>query len=360
MAVVSGRVRERAERDAEADRAAPETTPPVAAASSTAQQDATAHAAATTVQTLVVPLVGAGTTEPVASHAKTEAAPKALCEAINEGNYANAIQTFRARPDLSADSPTALGMSLLFFALQFRPGGFESTISESGDAHVGLVRVLLSRGAQHVHARRLPLLKNCLLWTTTLHVAISCLCHADIISMLIDAGADVNEETALTKLAGADVDWERYDQFFDDSTPIEEWVRTKHRVRGGESSNDVLVALLRGGALLDSPDEDYDTAEGTLERIYQFTGRKPEHRKALDIMAAVRAGGGWQGYFEGLLAPHKAVLALRALVARRGARAGPATPHHVVRLLSRSFPTDVLWIVLEYWSATRLQGYTCR
>mmetsp|Transcript_8349 Transcript_8349/g.26099 ORF Transcript_8349/g.26099 Transcript_8349/m.26099 type:complete len:101 (+) Transcript_8349:643-945(+) len=64
-------------RDAEA--------PPVAAASSTAQQDATAHAAATTVQTLVVPLVGAGTTEPVASHAKPGGGAKSSVRSDQRG-----------------------------------------------------------------------------------------------------------------------------------------------------------------------------------------------------------------------------------------------------------------------------------
>ena len=95
-----------------------------------------------------------------------------------------------------------------------------------------------------------------------------------------------------------------------------------------------LRALIEGVPNLDIRLSDDDVAEGVREI-----------NAGIDLISAVREDGSYRAY---LRRPHKALLRIRSLRARR--RANPdATPPHIARLLDPAFPREIAWGILTYW-----------
>lgn len=178
----------------------------------------------------------------------------------------------------------------------------------------------------------------------------------DMISILIDAGADVNARTS---------------RVTSDCTPIA-WAigaliqrlqpSNSHRRYCRVDFADPLIWLLRAGASINavtswpSPTsaEEYMLRREKPVRFYE--GIEPfldnEHWAGCkQLLADVRAAGSWRKY---VIVPMKEVLRLRSLVARDRARARvrtrSRTPRPIAWLMSPSVPKEIAWRVLDYWN----------
>ena len=155
-----------------------------------------------------------------------------------------------------------------------------------------------------------------------------------MVSVLIAAGAPVNAET----IHGP---------------------RTRGRTplfmirRVSESTIDVVTAMLRAGASLDSLDQSF---EERLNEIDQGT----EHGDAIrTLVASVRAAGSWKAHCK---LAHKEVLRLRSLVAhgrvklprprRRSPRGRDARQERALEFVLRQGDNGIVWNILSYWRET--------
>ena len=123
-----------------------------------------------------------------------------------------------------------------------------------------------------------------------------------------------------------------------------------------------IVLLLRAGAALDGQAAGGTRPEVILERRIGDIP-PPEHpdflpkmelKRSRDLLAAVRAAGGWRKW---TLVPPKKLLRLRSLIARGRARAPRRNPSHrrdvgtaLARLMSPNLPNEIAWRVLAYWN----------
>ena len=124
-----------------------------------------------------------------------------------------------------------------------------------------------------------------------------------------------------------------------------------------------IVLLLRAGAALDGQAAGGTRPEVILERRIGDIP-PPEHpdflpkmelKRSRDLLAAVRAAGGWRKW---TLVPPKKLLRLRSLIARGRARAPRhITPSHrrevctaLAWLMSPNVPNEIAWRVLAYWN----------
>ena len=116
-----------------------------------------------------------------------------------------------------------------------------------------------------------------------------------------------------------------------------------------------IVILLRAGAALDGQAAGGTRPEAFLERRIGDIP-PPEHpdflpkmelKRSRDLLAAVRAAGGWRKW---TLVPPKQVLELRSLIARGRARVKATTPRRLAWLMSPNVPNEIAWRVLAYWN----------
>ena len=186
--------------------------------------------------------------------------------------------------------------------------------------HVEFARYLISRGA------RVDVQSTDKQYTA-LHFA-SKYAGKEMVSVLIAAGAPVNAQTSHSVC----------------KTPLF-MIR-----RVSESTIDVVTAMLRAGASLDSLDQSF---EERLNEIDQGT----EHGDAIrTLVASVRAAGSWKAHCK---LAHKEVLRLRSLVARGRAklprarrRSQASASRQALYFIVRQGDNGIVWNILSYWRET--------
>ena len=163
----------------------------------------------------------------------------------------------------------------------------------------------------------------------------------DMVSVLIAAGAPVNAET----INGPG------------RTPLF-MIRTV-----SESTIDVVTAMLRAGASLDSSRAVNGTGQDqSFEEHLNEIDEGTEHGDAIrTLVASVRAAGSWKAHCR---LAHKEVLRLRSLVARgrvklpsRTRRRSPsrgcdARQERALEFLVRQGDNGIVWNILSYWRET--------
>ena len=152
---------------------------------------------------------------------------------------------------------------------------------------------------------------------TPLHIAINWSCR-DAAVLLLDAGARVND----SNLDG----------------------RTALHLAAANGNSKMCKLLLSRGASLDARNEGGDDPEAGA--------RLNNWPTTANLLAAVRAAGGWQPYVD---APRKELLALRQRLPALRDR-GRAAPSSSVRAHERLFlktPDDVFSHVLAFWRSDR-------
>jgi hypothetical protein len=200
--------------------------------------------------------------------------------------------------------------------------------------HVEFARYLISRGAR-VDQRNVE-------GSTALHFACECITNestAAAVSVLVAAGAACPVPLA-NQLSG------------DGHTPL---FSIDHFC---ESTIDVVTALLRAGASLDSstPRLGFTSFERHLNLIDE--GPYPEHFQAVrNLVASVRAAGSWKAH---CISPHKQVLRLRSLVVRgraklprtRRPRGCDARQKRALEFVVRQGDNGIVWHILSFWRET--------
>ena len=142
--------------------------------------------------------------------------------------------------------------------------------------------------------------------------------YHDAALLLLDAGARVDDRSAIG--------------------------RTALHYAAVENHSKMCKLLLSRGASLDARNNDGDDPEAMARRRGQST--------LPDLLAAVRAAGGWLPYVK---APRKELLALRQRLPALRDR-GRAAPSSSVRAHERLFldtPDDVFTSVLAFWRSDR-------
>jgi hypothetical protein len=115
-----------------------------------------------------------------------------------------------------------------------------------------------------------------------------------------------------------------------------------------EASIDVVTALLRAGASLDSSTRSFE------EHLHGVGG--PYAGDVRTLVASVRAAGSWKAHCR---LPHKQILRLRSLVARgraklprtrrRSPRGRDAQQKRALEFVVRQGDNGVVWNILSYW-----------
>ena len=188
--------------------------------------------------------------------------------------------------------------------------------------HVEFARYLISRGAR-VDAKDRG-------GSTALHFACESITDestAALVSMLVAAGAAVNVETH------GDA-WTR---------PRAPLFRIFHCRT--EASIDVVTALLRAGASLDSSTRSFE------EHLHGVGG--PYAGDVRTLVASVRAAGSWKAHCR---LAHKEVLRLRSVVARGRAklrtRRRRSRDACALEFTLRQGDNGIVWHILSYWRET--------
>ena len=198
--------------------------------------------------------------------------------------------------------------------------------------HVEFARYLISRGA------RVDVQSTDKQYTA-LHFA-SKYAGKEMVSVLIAAGAPVNAGT-----------------IHGPRTPLF-MIRTV-----SESTIDVVTAMLRAGASLDSSRYVNGTGQDqSFEEHLNEIDEGTEHGDAIrTLIASVRAAGSWKAHCK---LAHKEVLRLRSLVARgrvklpsRTRRRSPprgcdARQERALEFLVRQGDNGIVWNILSYWRET--------
>ena len=203
--------------------------------------------------------------------------------------------------------------------------------SVTSDAHLDVVRLLLSHGADINKSERDSY--------TPLHC---CAIYPEqssrgpLIQLLLDAGADVNAktndgETALAIALDLSV-WRNYND-------------------GARASLDMITRLLRAGAALDAIQGDASVEDWLREAGNKYD-EFPHFCALKALLSDLRAAGStWKGYVRAL---PKELLRLRSLVARGRAREKKRlraqTPREIKLLFAPSFPNELFWKIMEYWN----------
>ena len=124
-----------------------------------------------------------------------------------------------------------------------------------------------------------------------------------------------------------------------------------------ESTIDVVITLLRAGALLDSSDRDGPTS--FEERLNEIDGDAGHVSAIRNLVASVRTAGSWKAH---CMLAHKEVLRLRSLVVRgraklprprrRRPRGRDARQVRALEFLVRQGDNGIVWTILSYWRET--------
>ena len=197
------------------------------------------------------------------------------------------------------------------------------TATSPSPEHVEFARYLISRGAR-VDAKDRG-------GNTALHFACESITDestAALVSMLVAAGAAVNVETH------GDA-WTR---------PRAPLFRIFHCRT--EASIDVVTALLRAGASLDSSTRSFE------EHLHGVGG--PYAGDVRTLVASVRAAGSWKAHCR---LAHKEVLRLRSLVARgrvklprrRSPRGRDVRQERALEFVVRQGDNGIVWNILSFW-----------
>ena len=222
------------------------------------------------------------------------------------------------------------------------------------DAHLDLVRHLLSRGADPNHTCYIhdEYTSGCM--TPLFSICSSDCPHApEIVACLLGAGADPNLRIA----DHLDQNGEPSSTFEEDSTPIIGAVRfflgTSDRTEGSWHLP-VVARLLRAGASLDNPD-----GQSADEWLADEERRWPDlvdgHFKAAKaLIHGVRAAGSWKKYCRARC-PHREILALRGLAMRgyispyQRRRTRGAEHKLGVAFVARLGDNGIVWNILSFW-----------
>ena len=200
--------------------------------------------------------------------------------------------------------------------------------------HVEFVRYLISRGAR-VDVQSMGRGLSALHFACRL--AGETTAANDMVSVLIAAGAPVNAET----INGPG------------RTPLF-MIRTV-----SESTIDVVTAMLRAGASLDSSRTVNGTGQDqSFEEHLNEIDEGTEHGDAIrTLVASVRAAGSWKAHCR---LAHKEVLRLRSLVARgraklpsrtrrRSPRGREARQARALEFVVRQGDNGIVWHILSFW-----------
>ena len=205
-----------------------------------------------------------------------------------------------------------------------------------------VVRFLVSRGANVNFASPMD-------GYTALH----CPFHMDY-SYPTDKLCDM---VALLAAAGADVNVRNTER---GHTPLRMLI--EYNIDADRRAVDVMIALLRAGASLDTTNHGGLTSQGALAELYNtvesrygygpsvddqsyMLAHRAHLKECLELGEAVRRAGGWRSY---CMLPHRELLRLRSLRARGRAQPAPATPRHIDLLLKPGLENGVLWHVLSF------------
>ena len=277
--------------------------------------------------------------------------PREIISAINNGQVQEVKDWLDAAQVDAVNDVDAKGYGILHLCC-LTDTGLGRTIDP---ARCEIARYAISRGCNVNRAEGV-------IRSTPLHLAMarSYLGSArNMISILIDAGADVNARTTNS-----------------DSTPIA-WAVGEliQRLRPSNSHRrycqdvdfaDPLIWLLRAGASINAvtrslgwPQVYLSAEEYMLHRekpVRFYEGIEPfldnEHWAGCkQLLADVRAAGSWRKY---VIVPMKEVLRLRSLVARGRVRARvrtrSRTPRPLAWIMSPDVPKEIVWRVLDYWN----------
>ena len=218
------------------------------------------------------------------------------------------------------------------------------------DAHLDLVRHLLSRGADPNHTCYIhdEYTSGCM--TPLFSICVSDSPHAPgIVACLLGAGADPNLRIA----DHLDQNGEPSSTSEADSTPIIGAIRV---FLGSDGSwhLPVVARLLRAGASLDNS-EGKSADEWLADEERLWPDLVDGHFKAAKALVhGVRAAGSWKKYCRAR-APHREILALRSLAMR-----GYLTPYQkrrtratdwkaIVAFVARLGDNGVVWNILSFW-----------
>ena len=190
------------------------------------------------------------------------------------------------------------------------------TAASPSPEHVEFARYLISQGAR-VNAKDRG-------ESTALHFVCESITDestAAMISMLVAAGATVNTRDIVGR------------------TPL---FRIYHC---SEAAIDVVTALLRAGASLDSSTRSFE------EHLNSIGG--PYAGDVRNLVASVRAAGSWKAH---CISPHKQVLRLRSLVVRGRAklrtRRRRGRDARALEFVVRQGDNGIVWNILSFWRAT--------
>ena len=216
--------------------------------------------------------------------------------------------------------------------------------SDIQDAHLELVRHLLSRGADPNQMCYIddvvelgwmtPLYSICMERSPRAHHIVAC---------LLSAGADPNLRPA-NQTGDPDSEDDSSSDHDSNSTPLQEALCT---ILGNDNGSVSVVArLLKAGASLDNPQG--LSAEETIakeERFFPTLAADDRHFKAAAILIrGVRAAGSWKKYCR-RRGPHRDILRLRSFVVRGRATTSDEWLAGTVRLKENG----LVWKVLSFW-----------
>ena len=260
--------------------------------------------------------------------------PDNVVTAVNDGDITTVVAWLDGGGDVNDISENANGLAydtLLMSLVQS---------DDLTSRHVELAKLLLQRGAD-VNKVCEPDSDG----ASALHCIVDFQSYAgpdqlpilmEIMGLYIEAGANVNHKN------------------WGGETPLGAALKFTNWYGEGQKRCVLAVAtlLLRGGATLDAVTEEFP-AEEILRRAEMQETRDDEHYLACKALVAdVRAAGSYKEY---ALAPSKALLRFRSLVAKgrareRKARTRRKTPREIALLFAPTFPRELFWKVASYWN----------
>jgi hypothetical protein len=236
--------------------------------------------------------------------------PYAIGRATNDGDF-DRVKAWLASASINRLDNT--GWTLLHWTAVSRP---------PTPGHVEFARYLISQGVR-VDAQ------SQITKSTALHYACDNT-SADMVSMLLAAGASINIQTK------------------DGDAPLFFVGRMDASESSSQSNLDIVTILLRAGASLDSSTRSFEEYLNLIDQGHSYATHLGAVRT---LVASVRAAGSWKAHCR---LAHKKVLRLRSLVARGRAKLPRARrprgrQERALEFIVRQGDNGVVWHILSFW-----------